>query len=256
MQQAHVVKKMTHNIDSMPDDQLPTVPALSDTTASQESTLPSTQPDTTNVDTLPLPLSSAVSAANSDEINNPSQLDEEQTNLETSSGTRNSGAATTNAVILKIFRPSDIETPRKINGLPERGSTAFSLFEARIRHDATLALAIMHPIVAYASRTGIQGYSNMEYASLMRLQTQSVAVVLVQDSKTVRFLRSPSGSTLERLIHSTTSEERLALDTQLRNPEIWGNLFESPYSDELAAGLIGVSLKTLRSYRNRQEGGQ
>jgi hypothetical protein len=146
--------------------------------------------------------------------------------------------------------PGSIQMPKHVRSLPPRGTLAKALLDAGLRPEATAAAALIHPMVVHPTRdgSGIQGYSNLEIASLLRLQNLATPVVLVQDTKAVRFLRSKPGLLIERLLHATHRTERLELALQLKDIDIWNVLFDEPPSDELIADLIGVSEKTLKKF--------
>lgn len=146
--------------------------------------------------------------------------------------------------------PGSIQMPKHIRSLPPRGTLAKAFLDAGLRSEATSAAALIHPIVAHPTRDGggIQGYTNLELASLLRLQNIATPVVLIQDTKAAKFLRSKPGLLLERLLHATHRTERLELALQLKDRDIWNVLFDEPPSDELIADLIGVSEKTLKKF--------
>ncbi|MCC2638627.1 MAG: hypothetical protein K0Q68_2346 [Moraxellaceae bacterium] len=163
---------------------------------------------------------------------------------------RTSSPAQINIATVEIISPGAIQMPKNIRSLPGKGTLTKALLDAGLRPEATAAASLAHPIVAHRARdgAGIQGYTNLELASLLRLQNIPTPVVMIQDAKTAKFLRSKVGAVLERLLHATRRNERLALAFQLKEREIWNALFEEPLSDELMANLIGVSEKTLRKF--------
>lgn len=151
---------------------------------------------------------------------------------------------------VEVLSPATILMPKNVRSLPAKGSFAKALLDSGLRPDATLAASLIHPIVAYPSRDGstIQGFTNLELAALLRLQNIQTPIVLIEDAKILRFLRSKSGTLLERLLHATNRAERLALAKQLMDVDLWSSLFDEECSEDLVAALIGVSEKTLAKY--------
>lgn len=151
---------------------------------------------------------------------------------------------------VEIVSPSAIQMPKNIRSLPAKGTQAKALLDAGLRLDATVAVSLLHPLVAHLNRDGtaVLGYTNLEYAPLLRLQNIQTHVVVINDSKMLRFLRSRPGALLERLLHSTNQAERLALSRQLMDRDLWHALFDEDLSEELVAALVGVSQKTLTKY--------
>lgn len=163
---------------------------------------------------------------------------------------RTSSPVQINIATVEIVSPGGIQMPKHIRSLPAKGTLAKALLDAGLRSEATAAASLIHPIVAHPTKdgAGILGYTNLELASLLRLQNIATPVVMIQDAKTARFLRGKPGALLERLLHATSRTERLALAAPLKDGDIWNTLFEELPSDELIAGLIGVSEKTLRKF--------
>lgn len=159
---------------------------------------------------------------------------------------------------VEVLSPATILMPKNVRSLPAKGSLAKALLDSGLRPDATVAASLIHPLVAYPSRDGstIQGFTNLELAALLRLQNIQTPVVLIEDAKILRFLRSRSGTLLERLLHATNRAERLALAEQLMDADIWSSLFDEELSEDLVAALIGVSGKTLVKYLKESEKGK
>lgn len=172
-------------------------------------------------------------------------------------GTDRQGNGHLRIASVEALSPATILMPKNVRSLPPKGSLAKALLDAGLRPDATVAASLIHPLVAYPSRDGanVQGFTNLELAALFRLQNIQTPVVVIQDTKVSRFLRSRSGTLLERLLHASNRAERLALAGQLMDVDIWSSLFDEELSEDLVATLIGVSGKTLTKYlkENKQE---
>lgn len=151
---------------------------------------------------------------------------------------------------VEMVSASIVQMPKNIRPMPAQGTLGKAILNAGIRTDAVVAASFIHPLITYSSRDGssLQGFTNLEYSAIFRLQNIQVPVVILQDARVVRFLRSKPGAILERLLHTTHHTERLALASHLYDGDIWGALFDEPLSDELVAELIGVSVKTLKSH--------
>lgn len=163
---------------------------------------------------------------------------------------RSTAAGDPRSARVEMVSPSFVQMPKSIRPLPAQGSLAKAILNAGLRTDAVVAASLIHPLITYPNRDGssYQGFTNLEYAAIFRLQNIQVPVVILQDARVVRFLRSKPGAILERLLHTTHHTERLALASHLYDGDIWGALFDEPLSDELVAELIGVSVKTLKSH--------
>lgn len=159
-------------------------------------------------------------------------------------------AGTSRSARVEMVSPIIVQMPKNLRPMPAQGTLAKAILNAGIRPEAMSAISIIHPIITYPTKdgSGYQGFSNLEYAAIFRLQNIQVPIIVIQDAKQARFLRSKPGAISERLFNATNRAERLALAPHLYDIDIWNALFEEPPSDALIADLIGVSIKTLKSH--------